>query len=129
MAVRKYTRKSYREVVEQLFPCYVFALFDEEKYSRMIRYTRGVKYIVGRKKPLEVPIEVISAIRERMEGLIVIPLPERIDRGERVVIKEGPFKDFHGVFERHVPGKQRVMILLEALHFRFEVESRSIRKA
>ncbi|MGD1075174.1 MAG: transcription termination/antitermination NusG family protein [Thermodesulfovibrionales bacterium] len=126
--VRKYIRKKYIETVEQFFPCYIFALCDEEKHSHMIRYTRGVKYIVGRENPLQVPPHIIDIIRERMEGGIVRPLPEKFDSGERVLIKEGPFKDFYGVFQRQIPGKQRAMILLEALQFRLEVESRSISK-
>jgi transcriptional antiterminator RfaH len=127
--VTKYMRRTYSEVVEHLFPCYIFALFDEVRHSHMIRYTRGVKYIVGKERPMEVPSEVIGALRNRMQGVIVMPVPERIDRGEKVLIKEGPFKDFHGVFERQIPGRNRAMILLEALHCRFEVENRSICKA
>lgn len=126
--VKKYIRKKYIEATEQLFPCYLFAFFDEDKHGHMIRYTRGVKYIVGKENPLTVPLQIIDLIRERMVGDIVTPLPEKFDTGERVLIKEGPFKDFYGIFERHVPGKQRAMILLEALYFRLEVESRSIGK-
>lgn len=128
LSVRKYIRKKYVETVEQLFPCYIFAFFSEEQ-SHMVRYTRGVKYIVGRETPLIVPLHIIDVIRERMEGDIVIPRSEKFDTGEKVLIKEGPFKDFYGIFERHIPGKQRAMILLDTLYFRLEVESRSITKA
>ncbi|HAM52932.1 MAG TPA: hypothetical protein DCP92_20375 [Nitrospiraceae bacterium] len=126
--VRKYIRKKYIEVIEQFFPCYIFALFDEEKHAHMVRYTRGVKYIVGRERPLKVSPEIIGVIRDRMSGGIVTPLLEKFDTGERVLIKEGPFKDLYGIFQRHTPGKQRAMILLEALHFRLEVDNRSISK-
>ncbi len=94
----------------------------------MIRYTRGVKYIVGKEHPLTVPSQIMDVIRERMQGDIVEPLSEKFDRGERVLIKEGPFKDFYGIFERHIPGKKRATILLEALYFRLEVENRSLGK-
>ena len=126
--VRKYVRRKYVEAVEQLFPCYLFAFFDEGKQGHMIRYTRGVKYIVGREHPLTVHPQIIEVIRERMEGDIVEPLSEKFDSGERVLVKEGPFKDFYGIFERHIPGKKRATILLETLFFRLEVENRSLGK-
>lgn len=122
-------RNKYCDVVEQLFPSYIFAFFDKQKHSHMIRYTRGVKYIVGRESPLPVHPEIIQAIKERMEGDIVIQTPENLAKGDRVLIKEGPFKDFYGVFDRDVPGKTRSMILLDALHCKLEIETRSVKKA
>jgi len=127
--VRKRIRGKYTEVTEQLFPSYVFAFYDKDKQSHMIKYTRGVKYVVGKESPLMVHQEIIDAIKERMQGDIVVPLPEDIRRGDRILIKEGPFKDFYGIFERDSPGKERSMILLEALHCALDIEKRSIRKA
>lgn len=126
--VRKYVRRRYVEVVEQLFPCYIFACFDEGEQGHMIRYTRGVKYVVGKDQPLMVHPSIIEVIQERMQGDIVEPLYEEFDRGERVLVKEGPFKDFYGIFERHIPGRKRATILLETLFFRLEVENRSLGK-
>ncbi len=126
--IRKYVRRKYIESVEQLFPCYLFAFFDEGDQGHMVRYTRGVRYIVGKENPLTVPPQIIEVIRERMEGDIVEPLSEKFDRGERVLVKEGPFKDFYGIFERHIPGRKRATLLLETLYFRLEVENRSLGK-
>lgn len=125
----KRVRGKYVDVIEQLFPSYIFACFDREKHCHMIRYTRGVKYIVGKETPLSVPAEIIQAIQERMQGGVVVPVPEDIKKGDRVMIKEGPFKDFYGVFQRDMPGKARAMILLEALHCTLQIETRSIKKA
>jgi transcriptional antiterminator RfaH len=126
---RKYVRRKYVEAIEQLFPCYIFASFDEGKQGHLIRYTRGVRYIVGKETPLTVHPQIIEAIRQRMKDDIVEPLSEKFDSGERVLVKEGPFKDFYGIFERHIPGKKRATILLETLFFRLEVENRSLGKA
>ena len=52
ISVRKYAGRKYIEAVEQLFPCYIFAFFDEGKQGHMARYTRGVKYVVGKVNPL-----------------------------------------------------------------------------
>ncbi|MDA8431419.1 MAG: hypothetical protein M0Z60_00475 [Nitrospiraceae bacterium] len=126
--IRKFWRGRYRDSVEQLFPGYLFACFDEEEEGHLARYTRGVRYVVGKESPLIVPPRIITAIRERMEDGVVTPVCEEFRKGERVLIREGPFKDFYGVFERNMPGRQRAMILLDTLYFRLEVESRSLGK-
>jgi transcriptional antiterminator RfaH len=89
----------------------------------MIKYTRGVKYIVGKDRPLEVPEEVIKSIRERLEGDILEIRSPRFKKGEEVVIKDGPFKDFFGIFDRYIKGSERVLLLLKAIHGRLEVDS------
>lgn len=121
---KKYKKNRQIEVVEPLFPCYIFARFDKEKYSHLIKYTRGVRYIVGRKDPIIVHDEVISVIKEGMEDDdIIIVKPFRFDKGARVLIKDGPFKDFCGIFEREIKGPERVMIFLNMLNFRLELDS------
>jgi len=127
--IKKYVRGKFIAVIEPLFPGYIFACFDSEKHGHMIKYTRGVKFIVGKQNPLVVPQEIIDTIQERMEGDIVTPVPEKLESGDRVLIKEGPFANFYGIFERDVPGRERAMILLETLHCKLEIESISIRKA
>ena len=126
--VRKYLRKKYTDVIEQLFPCYIFASFDPGTHSHMIRYTRGVRYVVGKDYPIVVPPAMVEAIRERMEHGIVRPEVEKFEKGDRVLIKEGPFRDFCGIFERNLSGRERVVIFLEALFCRVEIESFSIKK-
>lgn len=126
--IRKYVRGKYTTVLEPLFPSYIFVCFDPERHGHMIRYTRGVRFIVGKQNPTAVPQPVIDAIQERMEGGIITPVPEKLESGDRVFIKEGPFANFYGIFKRDVPGRERAMILLETLHCRLELESISIRK-
>jgi len=127
--IKKYVRGKYTHVIEPLFPGYLFARFDCERHGHMIKYTRGVKFIVGKQNPLIVPKEIIDTIQERMQGDIVTPSHEKLESGDRVLIKEGPFANFYGIFERDVPGKERAMILLEALHCKLEIESISLSKA
>ncbi|MEW6107716.1 MAG: transcription termination/antitermination NusG family protein [Nitrospirota bacterium] len=125
----KHIRRKYTDVIEPLFPSYIFAFFDVEEQFRTIKYTRGVKYIVGKNHPLIVHHDIIDAIVKRMEGDIVIPTPQNLKKGDRVLINEGPFKNFYGIFERRIPGKRRAMILLETIFCKLDIEDRSIKKA
>lgn len=121
---KKYKGNKVGEVIEPLFPCYLFANFEKEKYSHLITYTRGVRYIVGKTHPVVVHDEVIGTMKESMEdGNIVVIRPQRFERGERVFIREGPFKDFYGIFEREIKGHERVMIFLDSISYKLEVDS------
>jgi len=128
--IKKYLRSKYVQVIEPLFKNYIFASFDNETHNQMVRFTRGVKYIVGKENPIVVPDEIIRALNEYMgEDSVIIPRPERLSKGDRVLIKEGPFANFYGIFEREVPGKDRIVLLLEALGSRLEIEDVSVTKA
>ncbi|OGW40709.1 MAG: hypothetical protein A2Y97_07635 [Nitrospirae bacterium RBG_13_39_12] len=124
LKTKRYKRHKLAEVIEPLFPCYLFAKFDKEKYTHLITYTRGVRYIVGKRNPIVVYDEIISTIKEGMdEGNIIVIKPHRFEKGDRVLIKEGPFKDFYGIFEKDIKGPDRVMILLDAIHYRIELDN------
>jgi len=121
---KKYKRNKFIDVIESLFPCYLFASFEKEKYSHLITYTRGVRYIVGKGNPIVVHDEIINTIKEGMgDDNIVVIKPRKFEKGDRVLIKEGPFKDFYGIFEKETRGPERVMILLEMIHCKLELDS------
>jgi transcriptional antiterminator RfaH len=118
------------ELIEPLFPCYIFADFEKEKYAHMITYTRGIRYIVGKQNPIIVSNEIITAIKDNLEqDDIIIMTPSRFCRGDRVLIKDGPFKNFIGLFEREIRGPERVMILLDAIHYRLEIDGQLLEVA
>jgi len=120
---KKYRKNKLVEIVEPLFPCYLFARFEKERYAHLITYTTGVRYVVGRKDPVVVHNEIISAIEERMDqDNIVIRSPDNFDAGDRVHIMEGPFRNFYGIFQREIKGSERVMVLLEALQCNVELD-------
>lgn len=121
---RKFKRSKLAEVIEPLFPCYLFANFDRNKYSHLIKYTRGVRYVVGKNNPVIVQDEVIEVIRDGMEdGDIVVVEPQRFEKGDAVFIKDGPFRDLCGIFEREIKGAERVLILLNTIYCRVELDS------
>lgn len=128
--VRKYSVGRITEKAELLFPCYIFANFEPEKFLRMIKYTRGIKYVLFKDNPVEVHPQIINSIINRMDenGLVQIT-SHPISPGERVVIKCGPFKDFYAVFERQLNQKERVFLLLEALNAKIEIDACMLERA
>ncbi len=126
----KFRQNRLGEVIEPLFPCYLFADFEKDKYAHMITYTRGVRYIVGRQNPLAVHDEVINTIRENIEyDNIVTVKPPQFAQGDAVIIKDGLFKHFSGIFERAIHGHERVSILLDTLYCRLEIDRCCLAKA
>ena len=121
---RKFKRNRLTDVIEPLFPCYLFANFDKDKYAHLITYTRGVRYVVGKKNPLVVQDEVVNVIKDGIEDNNIIAIkPLTFKNGDKVLIKDGPFKDFFGIFEKEIKGHERVMILLETIQCRVELNS------
>jgi transcriptional antiterminator RfaH len=119
----KYRKNRLVEVVEPLFPSYLFAQFDKERYAHLITYTSGVRFIVGKNYPLIVHDEIVCAIKERIgQDNIIVMRPEKFERGDRVRIINGPFKDFYGIFSREIKGPERVMVLLDVLHCSVELD-------
>jgi len=110
--------RKHQEVIEPLFPCYLFSRFMPDSHYRMITYTRGVRKVVGGTDgPWPVPDEVIDFIRaQERDGFITIRGGE-VSPGDRVRIIEGPFAGFTGIFERQMKGSERVLLLLNVIGY------------
>jgi transcriptional antiterminator RfaH len=121
---KKTVRGRLTEVVEGLFPCYLFSRFDPHEYYHMIKYTRGVKRIVGNKEgfPYLIDENLLENIKGRMiDGYVKIEAPV-FSQGETVMIDEGPFKGLAGVFMKEMKASDRVLILLNTLHYSAKVQ-------
>ncbi len=105
-----------REVVESLFPRYLFLRLDDvaENWAP-IRSTRGVAGLVrwGECVPV-VPADVIEGLRGRADERGVIPLGEQKSGyrpGERLRLTDGPLAGLEGVFCAQ-RGEDRVVLLM-----------------
>jgi transcriptional antiterminator RfaH len=118
LKLRKYREGRFVDVVEAMFPNYIFAKFHAVDDYHMIKYTRGVNKIVtfgGKMVPLQE--EFIAFIRGRLVDGVARIEKKRFKKGEKVFIKAGPFKGLGGIFERELEGEERAMILLEGINF------------
>ena len=105
------------------FPGYIFARFDGLKMLHNIHFTRGVAYVVGfGGAPAPISDEVIDEISARMDGNGIIRKAVGFDPGDEVVIRSGILRNFMGIFERELPGSERVQILLHTIAYSARVE-------
>jgi transcription elongation factor/antiterminator RfaH len=128
---KKYLKGSYRDIIGPLFPCYIFVRFDPITTAWMIRYTRGVRKIVGGDSPWPVSEEIIELINSQGENGIITIKPPELRSGDRVVIKEGPLQGLEGIFEKEMSGHDRVVLLLNAIEYqaRIVIEKAFLTKA
>jgi transcriptional antiterminator RfaH len=118
LKLRKYREGGFVEVVEAMFPNYIFVKFHPIDDYHMVKYTRGVTKIVtfgGKMVPLQE--DFIEFIRSKLTDGVAKIEKQRFKKGERVFIKDGPFKGIGGIFERELEGEERAMILLEGINF------------
>ncbi len=118
-------KKSSASRIKSLFPSYLFAHIDlkDPSLHHMVRYTRGVRKILGDgDKPVPVPDEMISIIRERIgeEGLIEQGLTMK--KGDPVRIRSGAFQDLVGILEKPASAAGRVKVLLQIMHHQIKCD-------
>ena len=119
--------------IKPFFPGYGFIYFDYPQQYRLVRYTRGVKKVVGnRDGPIPIPEEVIKEIRAReMNGLIELyKYGEEPDVGDEIEVVEGPLKGLKGIFKRELAEKDRVLILLNYVSYQGQllIEKKKLKK-
>ncbi len=132
--ILSYLPKTREEkAVRPFFPGYQFVFFDYPGQYKLIKYTRGVKSIVGNEHgPIPLDESFIAEIRSReVDGFIEIrkygPEPEK---GDEIEVAAGPFKGLRGVFNKSLSDKDRVMILLNCVSYQGQlvIEKSKIKK-
>jgi transcriptional antiterminator RfaH len=120
--------------VRPFFPSYGFLVFEFPDQYQMVKYTRGIKRVVGNKAgPIPVPDEVIREIRAReIGGLIELEKHGLMPQvGDEIEVAEGPLKGLKGIFQKEIDDKERVMILLSYVSYQGQllIEKKKLKKA
>jgi len=88
-----------------------------------IRFTRGVAYVVSfGGVPVPVSDEVMEEIHSRIDNNGFIRSMPSLNPGDKVIIRSGLLRNFVGVFERDLPGTERVQILLRTVAYSAHAE-------
>jgi transcription antitermination factor NusG len=123
----------YENRVKPFFPGYGFIYFEFPRQYQLVRYTRGVKRVVGnRQGPIPIPEEVILGIKAReVDGLIeLFKYGEEPEVGDEIEVVEGPLKGLKGIFKRELPERERVLILLNYVSYQGQllIEKKKLKK-
>ena len=116
--IKKRHRGHWLDVIEVLFPRYIFIRTDPVKNSLApVRSTRGVVGLVRfGGQPAMVADEVMDALLKREDSVTSLHRDSRplFNIGEPVRLVEGPLAGMEGVFVQE-DGEKRVVVLLEML--------------
>ena len=112
----------YREEnrIKPFFPGYAFVRFSYPEQYKLVKYTRGVKRIVGNDTgPISVEDEVIERIRAREVGGLIELSKHGIEPkvGDEIEVAEGPFRGLRGIFTKDMSDQERVLILLNYVSY------------
>jgi transcriptional antiterminator RfaH len=105
-------------IPRSLFPRYIFARFTANSLLSKVRFTRGVRKVVSfDSKPAPINSDVIETMQSRVGNDGFINVGEPLKPGDKVRVREGPWKALVGVIERDIPANERVQILLTAVNY------------
>ena len=133
--IKEYRRNQFTGVATKLpkplFPRYIFARFSASRSLHKISYTRGVQRVVSfDDKPTPIDDEVIALLQARVDTEGFMRVGEPLKPGDKVRVKDGPWKALVGVVERQHKSNERIMILLDSLKFqsRLTIEKHWVEK-
>jgi transcriptional antiterminator RfaH len=131
LKVCRYSSGVLVQMGKPLFPRYIFARFSAQDMLHKINYTRGVSRVVSfGSGPTPIGDEIIDVIKTRIGEDGFVSLGEVLRVGDVVKIKDGPLKNFIGVFERKVSNENRVMLMLNTISYQSHlvIEQRLVQK-
>jgi transcriptional antiterminator RfaH len=116
LRIERATRRGLVQLIEPLFPCYVFVRCRLGDRSDEIRHTYGISSLVhfGPAVPA-VPEQVIEELRQCFDSEEPMLAQDPIRVGSEVIVAEGSFLGSRGIVVRMLPAKRRVQILLDFL--------------
>jgi len=117
------TRQGICWITEAMFPNYLFARFDWTTQLNMVHYAPGVSGVVhfGTRWPT-VPEEVIQGIRALLGENEIHVMPSDLAPGDTVQIAGGMFHGLQAVITQLMPGRKRVLVLMDFLGRQTTVE-------
>ncbi len=105
-------------IPKPLFPRYIFSRFRVRSLLHKVNFTRGVHRVVSfTDKPTPIDDEVIALLQSRVGDEGFLNVGEALKPGDKVRIKDGPWKTLIGVIERDLKASERILILLTTIGY------------
>lgn len=117
------TRTGKVIITEAMFPNYLFARFDWKSSLTRVHYAPGVSGVVhfGSKWPT-VPEDSIEELRALIGSQGIHEVRDEVQVGDEVNVSGGVFHGLSAVVTQVMPGRQRVMVLMDFLGRQTTVE-------
>jgi transcriptional antiterminator RfaH len=116
LRVERATRRGAVQVIEPLFPCYVFVHCMIEEWVDEIKHSNGISSLVrfGEKIP-QVDTAIIEELQDFFEADELMTVENGLTPGTEVSVAGGAFDGMRAYVLRNMPAKRRVQILLDIL--------------
>jgi len=97
-----------------VYPGYVLIQLDvDDEVRYLVESTPKVSSFIGGEKPTPLSDAEANKIINQMEESNLRPVPKyHFDKGEQVIVTEGPFANFHGIVDDVKPDKGKVSVLV-----------------
>ena len=108
------------DVLSPLFAGYLFARFSIDPFYQKVKFTRGVKKVLGNQEYLwTIGHDRIFDIQSReKDGIVILRKGKQMfRRGDRILIDEGDFDGWEGIFYEELPDRERAIIMLTNVKF------------
>lgn len=122
--MRHWPRPAVGSGVGPLFPGYLFVEVDLDTQYYSVAWAPGVKRFVcfDQGLPPVVPTAAVAFFQSREDASGLVRLDDGDEHGRSVRIAHGAFRDLHGVIERRLPERDRVVLLMNFLQREVRVE-------
>src|SRR4030095_10238141 len=114
---RRIVRRQWKDVIEPLFPCYLFVRCVDCSYFRVVSTLFGAVNILssGVKEPSRIDRRFITNLRNRsLHGYITVQPPSLV-AGEELEVVAGPFEGVAALFQQELKAGERGGALVEIL--------------
>ncbi len=123
-----------RTASRKVYPGYILVNMelDNETWHLVHNTPRVTGFVGGKNTPVPLSDAEADKIIKQMEELSQKPVPKyKFEKGDEVVVTEGPFANFHGVIDEVRPekGKVRVMVSIFGRATPVELEFAHVSKA
>lgn len=112
-----------KEVIEPLFPGYIFVKFNPEDSQGTVKSTRGVLHLVSKNgKAVDVDYKVIDELKALGPDGILSMLDEELKVGVKIKVIRGIFAGSEGEVLKLATPQKRIAVLLTLLGAQQSVE-------
>jgi transcriptional antiterminator RfaH len=121
---RRIVRRQWKDVIEPLFPCYLFVRCGDGADFRTVSTLPGTINILSSQEhgPIVVDERVVAALRHRsVQGYITVAPPALI-AGEELEVIAGPFAGVSALFQQELKAGERIAVLMQVLSSSVRVE-------